>query len=350
MGRKRRSLEERLRLYDEVMRLRSCGLGYKRIAKSIREKYGVPLNPGTVRNWVKKGCHPLGSHNRLVAGPELAYVIGAWLGDGSLNVRATKGTYCIRLSCKDYDFAREWGRCLAKTLGKSKPYVPKYYNCLRMWLVRGCSVLLYSLLEKAREESPWILMPYLEKHPAEACRGFFDAEGHVSTGDYRIAACNTDPSTIDLFRELLKKLGIDCKTYRYCPPDGRRTLYVLVVSRKDNVLGFAEKVGFTIARKQAKLMQLVEKYGRSKIRISRNRLEKCARGLIATNLVRLDLVSTQKRAAKLLSVNQGTISYNLHRKERLRLLKLPEIEQLSREYFHSRSGEIIARVRRCCKR
>jgi len=48
-----RSLEERLRLYDEVMRLKGLGLGYKRIARIIEEMYGVRLNPGMICNWVR---------------------------------------------------------------------------------------------------------------------------------------------------------------------------------------------------------------------------------------------------------------------------------------------------------
>jgi hypothetical protein len=48
MVRKCKSPEERLRFYDEVMRLRGLGLGYKRIARIIWEKYGVRLNPGMI--------------------------------------------------------------------------------------------------------------------------------------------------------------------------------------------------------------------------------------------------------------------------------------------------------------
>ena len=77
-------LEERLGLYDEVMRLRGLGLGYRRIARIIDEMYGVSLSPGMICNWVKGRYHPLGRCNRMVDGPGLAYVVGGWLGDGSL--------------------------------------------------------------------------------------------------------------------------------------------------------------------------------------------------------------------------------------------------------------------------
>lgn len=62
--------------------------------------------------------------------------------------------------------------------------------------------MLYDLLKRARED-PLILMPYLEEYPAEACREFFDAEGWVEADHYRIAAGNTNPDIINLFKKLL---------------------------------------------------------------------------------------------------------------------------------------------------
>jgi len=273
MGRKYKSLEERLRLYDEVMRLRSCGLGYKRIAKAIEEKYGVSLNPGTICKWVKGRYHPLGRRcNKLVEGSGLAYAIGGWLGDGSLNGNDDNYEYRIQLSCEDYDFAEEWGRCLAEALGRSKPYRPKWDYKYERWVVKGSSVMLYGLLKRARED-PWILMPYLEKCPAEACRGFFDAEGWVEADHYRIAAGNTNPDIINLFKKLLGKLDIDCRTHRcrqnetfISPRTGKlyrrssRFVVRLAIYGEENILRFAEKVGFTIARKRVELMKLVRRY------------------------------------------------------------------------------------------
>ena len=75
MGGKYRTTEERVKLYDEVMNLRAQGLGYKRITKIIKEKYGVSLNPGMICNWVKGRYHPLRRCNKLVMGPMLAYAV-----------------------------------------------------------------------------------------------------------------------------------------------------------------------------------------------------------------------------------------------------------------------------------
>lgn len=277
MGRKYRSLEERLRLYNEVMRLRRLGLGYKRIAKAIEEKYGVSLNPGTICKWIKGRHHPLDRRcNKLVVGPGLAYTIGGWLGDGSLSEDNDNYMYRIQLSCKDYDFADEWGRCLAEALDRSRPYAPKWEENHKRWVVKGSSVLLYSLLKRAKDD-PWILMPYLEKYPAEACRGFFDAEGWIEADYYRIVAGNTKSDVINLFKKLLGKLDIECRTHRcrqkefmisprtsklYCRSS--RFVVRLAIYGEENILRFAEKVGFTITRKQVELMKLVRRYRKSR--------------------------------------------------------------------------------------
>jgi len=273
MVRKCKSPKERLRFYDEVMRLKGLGLGYRRIARIIWEKYGVRLNPGMIYKWISGVHHPLGRCNRIVEGPGLAYVVGAWLGDGRLARDRRKYEYYVKLEVSDYDFAEEWGRRLAEALGRSKPYVPRWDDNDQRWVVKGSSVLLYDLLKRAREDDPWILKPYLEEYPAEACRGFFDAEGSVNIDRYQIAAYNTDPRIIGLFEELLGKLGIDCRMHEFhrdefmkCPKTGKLYhrnsgfIMCLAIYGEDNILRFAKEVGFAIARKRAALMELVRRY------------------------------------------------------------------------------------------
>jgi len=266
---KYRSLEERLRFYEEVMKLRGLGLGYKRIARIIEERYGVSLNPGMICNWVKGRYHPLERCNRIVEGPGLAYVVGAWLGDGELSRDRRNYEYYVKLAVKDYDFAEEWDRRLAEALGRSKPYTPRWDDDLQRWVVKGSSLPLYNLLRRAKED-PWILMIYLEKYPAEACRGFFDAEGWVEADYYRIVADNTNSNIIDLFGLLLEKLDINYKIYRchqnemFVDPKSGKTyrrnsefIIYLAIYGEENILKFAERVGFTITRKQVELMKLV---------------------------------------------------------------------------------------------
>ena len=73
--------------------------------------------------------------------------------------------------------------------------------------------MLFDLLRKARDD-PWILLPYLEKYPSEACRGFFDAEGYVNIQSRQIRAANMDRRLIELFRLLLSRVGVNCTIYK----------------------------------------------------------------------------------------------------------------------------------------
>jgi len=272
MRRKHRSLEERLRLYEEVMKLRRLGLGYERIAKAIKEKYGVWLSPAMIGKWITGKHHSLGSCNKLVVAAELAYVIGGWLGDGWLRYVRNNHRYCVGLSVRDYDFAEEWGRCLALALGRRQPYKPYWDKYHQRWVVEGYSLLLYTLLRRS-EKNLRILMPILEKHPAEACRGFFDAEGTVDVDYYYIAASNTNPKLIELFKNLLRKIGIESKIYRCRQKEvfidsktgklyhrNSKYIIILTISREGNILRYAERVSFIVARKRLKLMKLLGKY------------------------------------------------------------------------------------------
>jgi len=175
----------------------------------------------------------------------------------------------------DYDFAEEWGRRLAEALGRSRPYTPRWDDDLQIWVVKGSSILLYNLLKRGRED-PWIFMPCLEKYPAEACRGFFDAEGSVWRERYQVRVHNTNPRLIELCKQLLEKIGVYCSIHRRrqskllkCPKTGKRyhrnskVILDLAIYGRENILRFAKKVGFTIARKQAELMKLVRRYRKS---------------------------------------------------------------------------------------
>lgn len=57
------------------------------------------------------------------------------------------------------------------------------------------------------------------------------------------------------------------------------------------------------------------------------------------------MVKKQIVASMMLSISRSRIREYLHNKVGIsRFLRLPEIEELSKEYFHTRSNEIIKKV------
>jgi intein-encoded DNA endonuclease-like protein len=146
--------ELRIKLYDEVNRLRRDELTHVEIIEEIQRRYGVRLSKSHISYWLR-GIH--GPYNGryipsiefLRPSEELAYVIGVEVGDGYVarRRRAVKSYNRVRigLKVKDREFAAEFGRCLAKVLGR-QPIKPKHSS--RQYIVEVHSQTLYELLKK----------------------------------------------------------------------------------------------------------------------------------------------------------------------------------------------------------
>jgi hypothetical protein len=77
----------RIRLFDEVNRLRRDGLTYKEIIEAIWRRYGVRLSKSHISYWIHRTHSPyngryMPSTELLRPSEELAYVIGVKVGDG----------------------------------------------------------------------------------------------------------------------------------------------------------------------------------------------------------------------------------------------------------------------------
>ncbi|MCD6300792.1 MAG: hypothetical protein J7L82_01830 [Staphylothermus sp.] len=202
--------------------------------------------------------------------PDLSYVIGAWLGDGTLACRKSKQEYIIKLLVKDHDFAEEWGRRLSCALQRNKPYKPVWDTANKRWCVKGYSKVLYELLQETRR-SLTVVEEIVSFYPAEAIRGFFDAEGSVVSNPPIIVACNTRYDIILLFRKLLSKISIkskisvrERKATMKCPKTSkiyfRKTtkLYCLKITHINKIIKYYSMIGFTIKREQFKLKHLIQ--------------------------------------------------------------------------------------------
>ena len=103
-----RTIDERRKLYDLVVELRSRDLGYNQIVNAILERNGVRLGKSQISDWVTGKHYPPGSAYDFVPvpAPELAYVIGVSKGDGSVSIQ--KWSYRIRLRAIDREFVAEF--------------------------------------------------------------------------------------------------------------------------------------------------------------------------------------------------------------------------------------------------
>jgi len=274
---KYRPLELRIKLYDEVRRLRGLGLSYREIIDEIERMYGVTLNKSHISFWIREVHNPYTSKRRYIPSidylrpsEELAYVIGAVLGDGCVFLQ--KYHYFITLRVKDLEFAEKFAECIGKVLEREPPKpIPVKNGAFK---VKVCSKTLYELLKKPIDIDN--IRKYVEHCFRCICaflRGFFDSEGSIDKdGDTRVY--NSDKSLLVYIKDLLNRFGIKTtgpklhikartpiknpvidKTYF------RKNDNYYLYMHAESKLKFYELIGFTIKRKQQRLEEYLIRRG-----------------------------------------------------------------------------------------
>jgi intein-encoded DNA endonuclease-like protein len=275
--------ELRIRLYNDVVALRRCGLMYKGIIEEVWRRYGVRLSKSSISEWLR-GIHSpyngrrIPSLEMLEPSEELAYVVGVVLGDGYVGkksrVRKGYNDVMIDLEAKDREFVEEFGRCLAKVLGR-RPIRPRYVKSSGRYVVEVRSQTLYELLRKPVDLKR--LKKYIEH--CERCvaaflRGFADSEGSVDKRGY-IYIYNTDLRLLIYINELLRRLGIELTgprisvqrgTVIHDPRTGKQYMakkdcYYIYIRASSNA-NFYKYIGFTIKRKQQRLEEYIRRITR----------------------------------------------------------------------------------------
>jgi intein-encoded DNA endonuclease-like protein len=180
--------ELRIKLYNDVVVLRRRGLTYRGIIGEIYRRYGVRISKSSISEWLR-GMHSpyngrrIPSLELLKPSEELAYVIGVKVGDGYVGkksrVRKGYNDVIICLEAKDREFVEEFGRCLAKVLGR-RPIRPRYVKSSGRYVVEVRSQTLYELLRKPVDlDRLRRYIEHCERCVAAFIRGFADSEGSI---------------------------------------------------------------------------------------------------------------------------------------------------------------------------
>jgi len=287
-------IEELQRIMDEVKALRSQGFSYGEIVKVVSNEHDLKLSKATVIRWCKGTHNPLNRIHiiSLEPSPELAYVISVYLGDGSVHLKSN-GKYVVKLKVIDREFAEAFAEALKKlgigvTVGfeRDSTRADRYY-------VEGSNKALFQLLTGSRER----LFSLAEDYPVQFIRGFFDSEGFpvISAGKsfkVEVAEVNSDLEVLEFVQRCLEGLGITSKISRLYSRGHRVIIrgeeyssnvdmFILRISRFNDVKSFAEKVGFTASRKFEKLQRAIEMKGNypssEAVRLWLNEYEKIGR-------------------------------------------------------------------------
>lgn len=248
--------EQRKSLRTEAERLHTeLQWGARRIAAHL----SIPLR--TASNWIAGS--PIRSRYgnfkpqiwaKLEPSPELAYVLGTILGDGS--VSNYRGNMKIKLAVTDRDFIEEFERNLSVITGRHYPirYISRpEANTHDQWRVDAQSKLLGDYLRQPLAA----FQPLLSAHPCPFLRAFFDAEGSSFERKWDgrtywgISMVNTNLELMDLTDNLLRGLGILGHRYinhRKSNP-WFKPLFMWVCQRREYLRLFRSLVGFSIQRK-----------------------------------------------------------------------------------------------------
>ena len=258
-------------IVERVKALRSEGYSYGRIVNVISDDYSLKLSKATVIRWCNGTHSPFNRIRTIHLGPspELSYVVGVFLGDGSVHLK-NNGRYIIKLKVIDLEFAEAFADALKKlgigvTVGfeRNSTRVNRFY-------AEGSNKTLFQLLTGPREK----LFSLAGGYPVEFLRGFFDSEGFPSisagkTFRVEVATVNSDSVVLEFVRGLLGALGINSRISKLYSKGHRVVIrdkeypanvdmFILRISRFNDVLSFAEKVGFTANRKSEKLQRAIE--------------------------------------------------------------------------------------------
>ena len=136
---------------------------------------------------------------------ELAYLIGVYLGDGSVYIYQRKDgkgkNYWFRLSCIDYDFIEETKRCLEKTLPNRKFSVYKlkltgrFKNERQQYQLVSRDKNIAEFLQSVtlnKKQVPPFLYDSSQEIQKSFISGLLDSEGWVqvsSSGQIQVGIC-----------------------------------------------------------------------------------------------------------------------------------------------------------------
>jgi intein-encoded DNA endonuclease-like protein len=275
--------ELRIKIYNDVLKLRKRRLSITKIREKIHRKYGVWIDKSTISKWLRGVSSPyngrrIPSLELLKPSEDLANVIGVCLGDGYTRKRVGRNShnfdFFIRLKAKDKEFVEDFGRRLANVLGRD-PIRPR--KDAGKYIVEAASKTLYELLRKPVDLKR--TRKYVEHCPdctAKFLRGLFDSEGCVSKDGRYIYLYNTNYELLVYAQKLLlRRFGIESTgpwphkqkgTTMHDPKTGKQykaneDCYYIYI-RAESLPKFYRHIGFSIRRKQKRLEEYLRRTGK----------------------------------------------------------------------------------------
>jgi intein-encoded DNA endonuclease-like protein len=190
--------------------------------------------------------------------PELAYIVGALKGDGSL-VFYMNSSFRLKLAVNDLGFAQKFKEFGEKQFGLNGSYKivqDRWHKNPRH------QVCFYSKDLRFLKDFNLDLILTNDEFKKEFINGFFDSEGWVvfksRLYQFQVWSCNTKKELLEFCQKILSSFEIKSKLYLFHSEKLKKNpLYRLCILGKKNIFLFYKNFSFTIPRKQDKLESII---------------------------------------------------------------------------------------------
>ena len=186
-------------------------------------------------------------------------IIATLKGDGAIFI-TSKTNYCIKLECKDEELLKQFKSDIMSTYGletkRFKNISGKTGKEISMEFVR--SKLAYEDLIKygPYKSDNWIIPEIIfnsqKELKRELIRTFADNEGSVCNNLIKIYSINL--KGLKQVKKLIEEFDIGCRIKGGfgC----KRNVFAIIISGKKNVIKYRDIIGFSLKRKQDKLLNM----------------------------------------------------------------------------------------------
>ncbi|MEM0374800.1 MAG: LAGLIDADG family homing endonuclease [Nitrososphaerota archaeon] len=199
-----REYRMRKAMYERVRKLRAQGYGYKRIIKEIEIEFGERLSLATVSHWCRGIHSPSGGIKEIETTPDVYWLIGLIIADGSIHQSFRRNHKTHIVMIITTD-----EELVEKIKAMNLGYVNIYFDS-RRFMITIRSKLLVDLVEEIKELIRQARYDGLIKMMGYEgtrmfIRGFFDGDGSGLFVNFT----NADIKLLEFVRYALRRYGIE---------------------------------------------------------------------------------------------------------------------------------------------
>lgn len=188
-----------------------------------------------------------------------ARLIARLKGDGVICV-SSKTNYLLKLECQDEELRKQFESDLASVYNLTTKRI-MHRSGITGQLIEAVYVrsklayddlMIYGPYRSYNWLIPNVIFNSSKEIKKEFIRTFADDEGTVVGAIIRIYSINK--TGLEQLKKLIEEFNINC---RITGGFGlKRNVFAIIISKKENVIHFRDSIGFSLKRKQEKLLKL----------------------------------------------------------------------------------------------